>query len=83
MKHPRLLKDSHIREIIIGLFIIISIYVLMLVFWSNILQFLLQFPFINSLYQIILSEIERKSVFGLNIMTFLGGLFFVAYPPEV
>ncbi len=83
MKQPRLLKDSYVREIIIGLFIIISIYVLVLVFWNNILQFFLQFPFINSLHQIVLSEIERKSVLGLNIMTFLGGLFFVAYPPEV
>lgn len=76
-------KDYYYRELFLGLLVIITIYVLAVIFWNPIKDLLMQSPILNLLYKAVIFEIERKSVIGLSTMTFVGSLFFIAYPAEV
>ncbi len=77
------MKKSYIKDIIYGSIIIILVYLGVLFIWNNLSDLIVRFPILNYLYNLALSEIEQKSVYGLSILTFIGSLFFVLYPSEV
>ena len=77
------MKKSYIKDLVFGVIIIIMIYILGLIIWQQFSELLLQIPIIHNIYNLTMLEFQRRSVIGLSIMTFLGSLFFVAYPAEL
>ncbi len=77
------MKKSYIKDLVFGVIIIIMIYILGLIIWQQFSELLLQIPIIYKIYNLTMLEVQRRSVIGLSIMTFLGSLFFVAYPAEL
>ena len=77
------MKKSYIKDLAFGAIIIIMIYLLGLFIWQQFSGLLLQIPVIYEIYNLAMLEVQRRSVIGLSILTFLGSLFFVAYPAEL
>jgi len=77
------MRKSYLKDLIVSLIIIVTIYLLGLFIWYQFSELLLQIPIIYKIYNLAMLEVEQKSVLGLSILTFLGSLFFVAYPAEL
>lgn len=77
------MKKSYIKDLVFGVIIIIMIYILSLIIWQQFSELLLQIPIIYEVYNLTMLEIQKRSVIGLSILTFIGSLFFVAYPAEL
>jgi undecaprenyl-diphosphatase len=44
---------------------------------------MLHVPVLREITQLIIAELERKSIVGLSVVTFLGSLFFIGYPGDL
>jgi membrane protein YqaA with SNARE-associated domain len=75
--------QSRWKEIALSLLLLVILWVLGAMYWRQILDFVRQVPFMETLYQMASAEIDRRSILGLSIATLFGSLFFVGYPPEM
>jgi len=78
-----LIKDKFIRDLVYGLLIIVGLYTIGILYGNKILDILTRINLFNDVYKLIIYEINNKSMLGLSIITFTGGLFFIAYPAEL
>ncbi|MBN2368061.1 VTT domain-containing protein [Candidatus Woesearchaeota archaeon] len=76
-------KKSFYKDAFIGVLVILGVYLIGILIWNWWGQQLVSLPVIKSLYRLTLIEVERKSVIGLSIISFIGGLFFIGYPGEI
>jgi membrane protein YqaA with SNARE-associated domain len=76
-------KDHYWRNLSVALFSILAFYFIGMVFWVPIRDFLMQFSWFSYCYNLIMTEIGRKSVLGLSLITFVGSLFFIGFPGEL
>ena len=72
-----------LKDFAIGIAIILGLSLLGFLYWDEFVNIMIRFPIFEQLYLIGVSEIERKSIIGLSIITFSGALFFIGYPAEV
>jgi membrane protein YqaA with SNARE-associated domain len=75
--------DPYYRNLLATLLGIIIFYVIGMVYWQPIRDFLLNYSWFSYIYRLVMSEIAKKSVLGLSLLTFLGSLFFIGFPGEL
>ncbi len=75
--------NTLVRDLAISIIILILIYGIGIFFWKETLNIFLKIPGMRMVYDIINAEIQKKSVVGLSVITFVGGLFFLGYPGDI
>ncbi|MBN2422233.1 VTT domain-containing protein [Candidatus Woesearchaeota archaeon] len=84
MKKIKSLFNSQFKKrIISAVVIILTIYVLILIFHKFLDKLFSSIIFISPLYQAVKHEIASKSVNGMVFVSFFGSLFFISYPAEL
>jgi membrane protein YqaA with SNARE-associated domain len=77
------IKNHYVRNLVSALIVIVSIYLLGILFWKEIALVIQKIPIINNIYILIMKELANKSVLGLSLITFFGSLFLIGYPAEL
>ncbi len=75
--------DHYWRNLGIALFGIILFYTIGIIYWQPIRDYLLGYGWFSFLYNLVMTEIGKKSVLGLSLITFFGSLFIIGFPGEL